>query len=162
MRKTILLFPLTLAMLTLASCSKGSTDPDKVPDSYTADVRLTTNGREFSATLVKSKNDWQFEFTEPETIKGMKLSSDGDSFTAELEKLKFIDDIKNLSENSPPRLIVKALSMCESGKGMTAEKKNGKTVNTGTIEGADLSVTFDNGKPVSMEIGGEIAVTFEN
>ena len=81
-------------------------------------------------------------------------------------QIKELADIFNMTEklgqNSPARLIAEALDMCASGKGITAEVKDSKTVNKGVVNGADFTVTFDDGLPCSMEIGGEIGVTFKN
>ena len=158
MKKIIAAAILPLAML--CSCSAKSTVPDTMPKSYTAEIN--DNGRQFTASLTKNEDGWEYEFSAPESIKGMKLCKNAEGFSAELEKLKITDEISKLPENSPAKLIADSLEMCESKKGITAELKNGKTVNKGVVNGADFTVTFDNGLPCSMEIGGEIAVTFKN
>ena len=157
-------FLLTLALpaVLLCSCSSVSTQPETMPECYTADVEISDNGREFTAMLTRSKDGWEYEFTEPESIKGLKLSQSADSFTAELEKVKMTDELSKLGSSSPVKLIVETLDICRSGKGVTAEIKDGKTVNKGVVEGADFCVTFDDSLPCSMEIGGEIAVVFKN
>ena len=153
---------LALPAMMLCSCAAKNTQPDTIPECYTTELKMTDNGREFSAQLTKTEEGWEYEFTAPESIKGLKLSKSTDSFTAELEKLKMTDSLEKLGDSSPTRLIADALDMCASGKGITAETRDGKTVNKGVVGGADFTVTFDNDLPCSMEIGGEIAVTFEN
>ena len=91
----------------------------------------------------------------------LKLSKNAESFTAELEKLKLSDSVEKLGGSSPAVMIADALDIYRSGKGITAEVKGGKTVNKGVVNGADFTVTFDDGVPCSMEIGGEIAVSFK-
>ena len=159
--RRFLLVP-ALSILMLCGCSANSTRPETMPECYTADLEISDNGRQFSASLTKSEEGWEYEFTEPESIKGLKLSKNADSFTAEIEKLKMTDDLAKLGQSSPVKLIVEALDLCRSGKGITAEIKDSKTVNKGVVEGADFCVTFDDSLPCSMEIGGEIAVTFKN
>ena len=151
-----------LPIMLLCSCNAKSTKPDTMPESYKTDVLISDNGREFSGSFCKDEQGWEYEFSAPESIKGMKLSKTAEGFTAELEKLKITDAPEKLPQNSPARLIAGALEMCESGKGVTAEYKGGKVVNKGVINGADFEVTFDDGIPCSMEIGSEIAVTFKN
>ena len=153
---------LALPAIMLCSCAAKSTQPETMPKCYTAELEMTDNGREFEAVLTRNDEGWEYEFTAPESIKGLKLSKNTDSFTAELEKLKLTDNLEKLGQNSPARLIAEALDMCASGKGITAEVKDSKTVNKGVVNGADFTVTFDDGLPCSMEIGGEIGVTFKN
>ena len=160
MRRYLVLMALPAVML--CSCAAKSTQPDTVPECYTTDIEITAGGREYSATMHKSEEGWEYEFSAPESVNGLKLSKNTDSFTAEIEKLQLTDDLQKLGESSPARLIADALDMCRSGKGITAEIKDGKTVNKGVVGGADFTVTFDDSLPCSMEIGGEIAVTFHD
>ena len=159
MRKCFVL--LALPVMMLCSCAGKSTQPDRLPEEYSAQLEISDNGREYSAALRADKGGWEYEFTAPESIKGLKLSKNAESFTAELEKLKLSDSVEKLGGSSPAVMIADALDMCRSGKGITAEVKGGKTVNKGVVNGADFTVTFDDGVPCSMEIGGEIAVSLK-
>ena len=160
MKKMILLLALPFVML--CSCAGSSTAPETMPESVTLPLEINDNGREYSAVLTKDKDMWQYEFSAPESIKGMTVKCENGSYTVTLEKLPITESTEKLGKASPIVLITKALDMCQSGKGITAEKKGGKTVNKGVVEGADFTVTFEKSEPVSMEIGGEIAVSFKN
>lgn len=159
MKKYLLLFALPAVML--SSCGDRSVTPEELPYELTCDVSVTDNGRQFDATLTKDKTSWCFDFTAPESIKGMTVLSENDSYTVTLETLSFTEKSDALPETSPMVLIVKALDMCSSGKGITAVKDGNKTVNKGVVEGADFTLTFEDGAPLSLEIGGEIAVSFK-
>ena len=158
MKKILLLLSAPLIMLT--SCAGEGSSPEKMPESFTLPLEINDNGRQYSAVLNKDKDGWEYEFSAPESIKGMSVKYENGSCTVELEKLKITESAEKLGSTAPVVLISKALDMCTSGKGVTAEKKGGKTINKGVIEGADFTVTFEKGEPVSMEIAGEIAVSF--
>lgn len=158
MKKILLL--LSVPFIMLCSCANSSSTPEELPESFTLPVEISDNGRQFSAVLNMDKEGWEYEFSAPESIKGMTLKCENSSYTVTLEKLSFTESAEKLGNSSPALLITKVLDMCRSGKGITAEKQGGKTVNKGVVEGADFTVTFEASKPVSMEIGGEIAVSF--
>lgn len=159
MKKLLIAAVMTACLL--CSCRAADTTPEKLAESGVMQLEISDNGREYSASLTRDKGVWEYEFTAPESVKGMTVKSENGSYTVTLEKLAFTESCEKLSKTSPMVLITKALDMCVSGKGITAKKQGSKTIDSGVVEGADFTVTFEGDKPISMEIGGEIAVSFK-
>ena len=150
------IIPLAMMML-LTSCAHGSAEPESLPDSYKMSIKYTDRGREYKADMEKSNDGWEICYTAPETIKGLKINSSAEGYSAELEKLKFTGQSGEIPKSSPPLLIAKAFDMCAADKGIDAAKDGDKVINKGVVEGADFEVTFEDSEPVKIEIGGEIA-----
>lgn len=158
--KKLILF--VIPFLVLCACGRSASKAETIPEEFTSAIVITDNGRQFEGVIKLDKTAWEYEFTAPESIKGMSVKYENDTLTTTLEGLSFSDKSDTLPESSPMLLIVNALEMCRSGKGITAVKEGKKVTDKGVVAGADFTVTFEESTPVSMEIGGEIAVTFGN
>lgn len=138
----------TVCVMTLSSCGKSQPENISLPDKFSVKAEITDRDFTANAEMLRLENGWEITVTEPETLKGMEITlTDADCKIAYSE-LSYTASNKDLPANSALRLTAQALDRCVKSK------------TEGKLNGADYKVTFKDGKPKSLEIGGEIEVKF--
>lgn len=121
MRKTII--PAMLVMLLLTGCAseRVSKQPKKLAKDLDKKVEITMCGREYEAMLRRGgKGAWECEFTAPECIAGLKLTTTDESCMIEMSGLSYETE---LPESSMMTQLTGALEALTDGSDLSCTEK---------------------------------------
>ena len=153
------------AAVLLSSCSgaaRQAKEPVKLPEEFEKNAVVTVGKLEYTADLHRKGADiWEWEFTEPDTIKGLKLTAAGDSCTMELEGLRVSADRSKLPEYGMMPLLDGVLEQLISGKNVSCVAQGKTLLETGTSAGLDYTAKFKGDEVVSVEIDQALRVKFK-
>ena len=114
LKRTLLVFASVL-LLAFGGCTSGGQgggDKDSVPvipQSYTADLVIDYNGKVSQAKYVqRSLGYCEIEFTEPVTIKGLKIAYKGTTCTLSYAGLNFDADLSSFPESNFGKMMIEA------------------------------------------------------
>ena len=156
------LLTLTLSAAMLCSCSSGgSAKPCDVDEKFSSDVKITQDDKEYNVKLSRADADiWELAFSEPETVKGLKLGFTGNVCTLELEGLKYELDRKDVSQYSMASLCCGAMEQLINKRELTCSEQDGVLTEKGSINGHDFSAVFEDGKIKELTVSGQLRCEF--
>ncbi len=146
---------LLCAPLLLCGCDTGKLFGQKTPEfdtAYSINADISYGDYNASAEITRSsKNNWEFSFTEPSVLMGMKLTLSEDGMTAHLGDLNI-----NTENSSVYQMVPDIISACiDSLPDINAENitENDGTLTLSTeLSGSKVVITADkNGDLISLK-----------
>ena len=158
--KKILLFP--LAALCLGSCSAGgSAKPCDVEEKFHSAVTVTSGEKQYQATIQRADADvWEMEFSQPDTVAGMKLNFTGKVCTLEFQGLKYEMDRADVSPYSMATSCCDAIEELINKRGITCEKKGDILTERGEVDGQSFTASFKKGKLKELTVSDQLKYKF--
>ena len=151
-----------LAAVCLCACSDGGgAKPCEVDEKFRADVTITQGGKEFCAVMCRADADvWELDFSEPDTVAGLKLGFTGSVCTLDFEGLKYELDRGDVSQYSMASLCCGAVEQLISKRGLDCRSDGDEVIETGEVNGEQFEAVFDDGKLSKIDFGGELVCEF--
>lgn len=152
---------LTASLMTGCAGEKVSVKPEKVSEEFHKTATVTLNGRDYTATLHRGGADiWECEFTEPECVAGLKLTTAADSCRMEFGELEYMADRETLPEYGMMPLLTKTLDAVIAGRDVSCSEGKDCTTEIGQISEQTFTAKVKNGEIVSVEIAGCMSAEF--
>lgn len=146
LKKLLLIF---VCALTLCSCGKKDSAPEKLAENFDVNARICDGDFEAEAKMSRSPEGWQITVTSPETIEGMNITLTQSDCRIAFSELTYNVKSDELPENSPLRLTARALDKAAAAK------------TSGSLGDLDYSLSFKDGSPQTLKIGPNITAEFD-
>ncbi len=148
-------------MMTACGESRKAAEPEKLGEKFEKTAVITMYDREYTAKLRRGGADiWECEFTQPETVAGLKMTASGDNCRLEFQGLEYTADRSVLPEYGAMPLITGALDAMIAGRDISCTEKDGKLTETGIISGQDFTARVSKGEIRSLEISDCLKAKF--
>ena len=160
MRRKII--AIVLAAACLCSCSgSGSAKPCDVDEKFRSDVTITQGGKEFCAVMSRADADiWELDFSNPETVAGLKLGFTGNVCTLGFEGLSYELDRSQMSQYSMANLCCGAVEQLIAKRGLECRSDGEKLIEAGEVGGEQFEAVFEDGKLVRIAFGEQLVCEF--
>lgn len=167
--KRLIVFAFTAAAaLCLAACSMPSKNkasrPNRLGESFSSDVDITIEKLKAEGRLERSGDDWSVEFSEPNTLSGVKLEFTEGSVKASYKGLSFSVPQSAVPVKAMMLNLIKAVGD-NSGVGeLKGEEKDGLLRISGSLDGGSYTLSVDDGGMISgFDMPGyELSMSFTN
>lgn len=163
MRKKLLLTTALLTVLLTTGCGdkRVSVKPEKVTEDFDKTATVTLNGREYTAQLHRGGADiWECEFTEPECVAGLKITTAADSCRMEYGELEYLADREALPEYGMMPLLTRTLDAIIAGRDISCTEGKDCQNEIGQISEQTFTAKVKNGEIVSVDIAGCLSAEF--
>ena len=160
MKGKILLFTAILTAAAVAGCAAEtkSVKPEKVSDKFDKTAEITLNGRDYIAHLRRGGEDiWECEFTQPDCIAGLKLTTDLTGCMMTYNGLEYLADRSDLPEYALMPQLTAALDDVIAGRNVSCTE--GKDCLTEV--GQNFTASVRKGEITSLEIAGQLTARFK-
>lgn len=153
--------------LLLGGCSENLSFMQTKPDfgaGYTVSAKITCGKLEAAADIAyAAENDWEFTFTEPKALKGMKLTLNEDGLSGSLGELSFGVD-ENEQYTLLPKIIAGAVETLEKTPAEKRSVSDGIITLETQFNEKPVTITADtSGKLISLKCPYySLAVNFSN
>ena len=161
--KMIVLPMIAAAAAVLAGCGaeRASVKPEKLRGDIDKSAKITYFGREYKAELRRGgEGVWEFGFTEPESLAGLKMTYDSESCRMELGDLEYQCDSVALPEYGLMPLLASALETLIDGRDVSCTDKGDHTEETGETAGQRFVAKVRNGELTELEVEKALTVRF--
>lgn len=155
------------AGLFLCGCASGNPFTAAKPDfdsAYTIDAQIKYDGNEAKAEVVRnSAGDWQFRFSEPEALNGIKLKLNSDGMSASLGELNVSAEQSSVYTMIPD-IIAESLDLLPETKPEDITENEGVLTVETEFDGRRVTVTTDkSGQLISLKCPyHKLSVYFSN
>lgn len=149
-----------LTLLLLCGCGGGDVLPVTKQISFTAALEYC--GEDYVCSTSVDKNGaMRLEVNEPEALRGLKFTVDGDNITAEMMGLKYTPDTGKMPLGAAALRLYGIFAGCSS---VVLSKSAGNCSYEGRLADSEYTVTFS---PVGLPLGaslsdGSLSAKFEN
>ncbi|SFC03393.1 hypothetical protein [Ruminococcus albus] len=159
----MIVLPIVAAVTILAGCGaeRASVKPEKLSGDIHKSAEITYFGREYKAELRRGgEGIWEFGFTEPESLAGLKMTYNSESCRMELDDLEYQCDSVALPEYGLMPLLAGALETLIEGRDVSCTDKGDHTVETGETAGQKFAAKVRNGELTELEVERALTVRF--
>ena len=131
----------------LSACTGVPRAADFLPrQAFTLPLTAAVNGTEFRAVLTcRSFEALSLAFTAPEALRGFSAATEGDGYRLDVHGTADVLDAAMLRSDAPFRLLFDAVraAVFTDRAAVTGEQADGGVAAALTVNGADVTVTFD-------------------
>lgn len=154
-----LILPIICTAL-LCSCNQAehnAVKPTAVEENLSATAKITQGDFKCSAKIKRqAASVWEWEFTSPKSINGMKATLSGDNCLIDFKGMKYTLDRKKLPKGSMISLLSKSIDRVILQKELECSEENGEITEKGVTDGLDFTAQVKEGKIVSVSVNDEI------
>ena len=148
----------------LAGCKAQTKEakPDEVSQEFDKTVMMTFGGREYSARLRRGAADvWECEFTEPECIAGLTLTTDPEGCRMSFEGLEYLADNEDVPEYALMPLMTGALEDVMAGREVSCTQGKNSISELGQVNGMRFTAKVSGGEITELEIPDRLTAKFK-
>ena len=156
------------AALCLAACSmpvgNKASRPNRLGESFSSDVDITIEKMRAEGRLERSGDDWSVEFSEPNTLSGVKLEFTEGSVKASYKGLSFSVPQSAVPVKAMMSNLIRAVGENSSGGELKGEEKDDMLKINGSLDGGSYVLSVDdNGCICGFDMPGyELSMSFTN
>lgn len=164
MRKKMLMMSLLLTAALITGCSgeREAAKPEKVGEEFDKTAAVTLNDREYTLTLHRGGADiWECEFTQPECVAGLKMTTAADSCRMEFCGLEYMADREDLPEYGMMPLLTRALDAVIAGRDVSCTEGKDCVKEVGQVSDRSFTAEIEDGEIRSVEIAGLLSAEFD-
>lgn len=161
--KMIVLPMIVAAAAVLAGCGaeRTSVKPEKLSGDIRKSAEITYFGREYKAELRRGGEGlWEFGFTEPESLAGLKITYDSENCRMELGDLEYQCNSAALPEYGLMPLLASALETLIEGKDVSCTDCGDYTEETGETAEQRFVAKIKDGELTELEVERALTVHF--
>ncbi|MBP3796854.1 MAG: hypothetical protein J6I46_03635 [Ruminococcus sp.] len=161
MKKILLISAAAALLLTGCGSERKAEKPMVIREDMDCTMKATIDSRSYTAKLRRGGADiWECEFTEPECISGLKLTTSGEICRMEFMGLEHTAPMESLPEYCMVPLITKSLDVMISGDGVNCISKEGIITERGTVNGLKFTGKVSGGEVTDLDIQGYLSAEF--
>lgn len=166
--KRLVLSAVTAAALCFVSCSvpmkNESSRPNRLGESFAGDVAITIEKMRAAGRLERSGDDWNVEFSEPNTLSGVSLGFSDGSVTASYKGLSFSVPQSAVPVKAMMLNLIRAVDENSGSEELKGEEKDGMLRIDGKLDGGSYVLSVDdNGFICGFDMPGyELSMSFMN
>ncbi|WP_028505784.1 hypothetical protein [Ruminococcus sp. FC2018] len=160
--KKYLLLPIAALCLTACANSAGA-KPCDIDEKFSCRVTMTHHEKQYTADVKRADADvWEMEFSQPDTVKGMKIGLTGKVCTMEFMGLKYELDRSSLGGMSMADTCCGAVEKLIGKTDVSCSKEGEDIIEKASLNGQDFSARFKDGELKEISFPGELKYEFEN
>lgn len=135
----------TVFVLLLTGCSKTAGGNElRLPDEISAEVSITHNSSQYSATLTQGQGYINLSYSAPKYLNGLSLTKDENGSTAELSGLRVSSAANYFSDNSAICVLQKILTAAKKSSAELSSERSGETmIFSGETDGMKYRIKTD-------------------
>lgn len=153
-RRFSLLMAALCSVFLFCSCKKEEAERPDLNYDYSLCAEISSDDMMYSADISNVSGQWKITYSSPAELSGMEITLEDKSCGISFNGLEMKTDREKLPSAAIPSLITKALDCAAHSSSVTFTESGGIVTACGVVDGADFTLTFENGSPKKLSVGG--------
>ena len=159
--RTLMLSVSAAAVLTGCGAESISARPAKLGKNFDRTAEIEYFGREYTAQLRRGGDGvWECSFTSPDTVAGLKMTSDSESCRMELDSLEYLCGSGQLPEYGLMPMLTGTLDTLIKGEDISCTEHGDHTEERGETAGQRFTANIKDGELRELDIEGCMKAKF--
>lgn len=153
-RRFALLATVFCSIFLFCSCKNKEAERPDLNYDYSLCAEISSDNMTYSAYLSSISGQWKITCSSPDELSGMEITLEDDFCKISFNGLEMKTDREKLPSAAIFSLITKSLDCAAHSSSVTFTESGGIVTASGVVDGADFTLSFENGSPKKLSVGG--------